>query len=252
MKSRNSIIRRKRKMQKRRKIFKQISLYLTFVLFVILFPCLIVLGFYKNANSFLNAAHASQNCPKTEQARYNENNKKSKPDLSKSKKSTKYKASINKDTNKNITDVSGETETKSKNEKYFNVPLSHDLQKYIFKVAEKYGLPAELIIAVIQHESNFDPSVRSETSDSGLMQINDINLEELREKLNITDINDPYQNILAGAYILARCMNQGDEINPALMCYNMGYKNARELWNKGIWSSEYSRTVYDYYLKLCE
>lgn len=137
-------------------------------------------------------------------------------------------------------------------ERRFDIPLDDNLQNHIFNEAEKYQVSAALIVAVIRQESNFNVSARSTSSDSGLMQVNDINMPELQEVLGITDIYNPYQNISAGTYLLARCLKQGEEINPALMAYNMGYKGAKDLWEQGIWSSEYSRSVYEYYLQYKE
>lgn len=137
-------------------------------------------------------------------------------------------------------------------ERRFDIPLDDNLQNHIFSEAEKYQVSAALIVAVIRQESNFNVSTRSTSRDSGLMQVNDINMPELQEVLGITDIYNPYQNISAGTYLLARCLKQGEEINPALMAYNMGYKGAKDLWEQGIWSSEYSRSVYEHYLQYKE
>lgn len=130
-----------------------------------------------------------------------------------------------------------------------DIPLSADLQEYIFGICEEYDVEYPLVLAMIEHESMFDASARSSTEDSGLMQINDINLRELRDKLGITDIYDPYQNVLAGVYLLSSCFHVTDEIHPALMCYNMGADGASNLWEQGIYSSKYSRETYQLYEK---
>ena len=130
----------------------------------------------------------------------------------------------------------------------YNIPISDDLQQYIYEVAKEYDVDVALIIAVMDHESDFNPNARSESGDSGLMQVNDINLETLREELGIEDIFDPYQNVLGGTYLLSKCLKDANgEIHPALMCYNMGKNNAKECWGKGIYSSKYSRAVYSLY-----
>ena len=130
----------------------------------------------------------------------------------------------------------------------YNIPISDDLQQYIYEVAKEYDVDVALIIAVMDHESDFNPNARSESGDSGLMQVNDINLETLREELGIEDIFDPYQNVLGGTYLLSKCLKDANgEIHPALMCYNMGRSNAKECWSKGIYSSKYSRAVYSLY-----
>lgn len=130
----------------------------------------------------------------------------------------------------------------------YDIPISSDLQEYIYDISKEYEVDVALIFAVMEHESSFDPNARSESGDSGLMQVNDINLETLKEELGINDIFDPYQNVLGGTYLLSKCLKDANgEIHPALMCYNMGKSNAKECWNKGIYSSKYSRAVYSLY-----
>jgi hypothetical protein len=136
---------------------------------------------------------------------------------------------------------------------YYDIPLSNNIQDFIYEMSEKYDVEVELILAVIEQESNFDSNCRSTTNDTGLMQINDINLDELKENLNITNLYDPYQNIEAGTYFLKKCLDAANnELNPALMCYNFGIGGARELWKEGIYSSQYSRDIVAKYKKYCE
>lgn len=133
----------------------------------------------------------------------------------------------------------------------FDVPLDADLQKYLLDVANEYGVEPSLIVAVIDKESDFDPNARSKSGDSGLMQVNDCNLSTLKRELGIDDIYDPYQNILGGTYILSECLDDTNgDIQLALMCYNMGLKNAKSCWSKGIYSSSYSRDVYYMYTEI--
>ena len=75
---------------------------------------------------------------------------------------------------------------------YYDCPLSHDLQDYIRTLCGNYGVPMSLIIAMIDVESSFRADVISKTNDYGLMQINIINHEWLREEYDITDFLDPY------------------------------------------------------------
>lgn len=133
----------------------------------------------------------------------------------------------------------------------FDVPLDSALQEYLLKVAEEYDIEPSLIIAIIDKESDFNPNARSRSGDSGLMQVNDCNLATLKRELGIDNIYDPYQNILGGTYILSECLEDADgDIQLALMCYNMGTKNARNCWKRGVYSSEYSRDVYYMYTEV--
>lgn len=59
--------------------------------------------------------------------------------------------------------------------------------------------------AIMARESNCDPTARSATHDSGLLQINDVNLPWLTAKMGTavdsTTLADPEQNIRAGALL---------------------------------------------------
>lgn len=134
---------------------------------------------------------------------------------------------------------------------YFDVPLSYELQDYIRDLCVEYGVPMELVIAMIEQESSFRPYVVSKSNDYGLMQINTVNHNTLSEKFGITDFLDPRQNVLCGIYIISghlRATNENIEL--ALMRYNGGASGAKRLWEQGIYSTSYSSSIsnrYEFY-----
>ncbi len=136
---------------------------------------------------------------------------------------------------------------------YYDVPLSAELQEYIWLLSQEYEVPCELIYALIETESSFRSNVVSGTNDYGLMQINKINHEWLSDELGISDFLDPEQNILAGCYILSGHLRatEGD-IVLALMRYNCGATGARRLWSQGIYSTKYTDKVMAAYERYCE
>ena len=83
----------------------------------------------------------------------------------------------------------------------------------------------------------------SGTGDYGIMQINTVNHEWLREELGITDFLDAEQSIDAGTEMLARLSEKYSDPHKVLMAYNMGEGGAAKLWAQGITSSEYSRDI---------
>jgi soluble lytic murein transglycosylase-like protein len=90
---------------------------------------------------------------------------------------------------------------------------------YIAEAARLYHIPPALIRAVIQIESNFDPRAVSPANAHGLMQM----IPETAERMMVTDVFDPRQNILGGTRylrILANTFN-GD-IHLTLAGYNAG------------------------------
>lgn len=126
--------------------------------------------------------------------------------------------------------------------KYYDIPLDENLQDYIRKECQEADIDMELVLAVIQVESNFDSNVVSETNDYGLMQINKVNHESLQKKLSIYDFLDPYDSVRAGIYMLSKLDWCENDIQ-RLMCYNMGVSGAKRAWRKGIQETEYTKKV---------
>lgn len=88
--------------------------------------------------------------------------------------------------------------------KYYNINLSNELQVFAYNMATRYGVPYELFLAMMYVESGFNPNTISKTNDYGMCQINKGNHAYITRQLGVTDFLDPYQNIQAGAFFLAR------------------------------------------------
>lgn len=134
---------------------------------------------------------------------------------------------------------------------YYNIPLSHELQRYSWDMSTKYMIPYELLLAVMYAESGFN-EVCDTGKCHGLMQIHEVNYASLYEGLGLKDIDkDPMANIEAGAYILSNYirMCEGD-LDKVLMAYNCGYWGAKRKWEAGQTSSNYSQKVQNYMFKL--
>ena len=127
----------------------------------------------------------------------------------------------------------------------YDIALPETLQEHTYRLAEEYGIEQyyNVILALMWTESRFNPDAVSGTSDYGIMQINKWNHGWLQEELGITDFMDPYQNIEAGIKILSMHIHKYDDLHRALMAYNMGEGNAKKNWNKGRYSSKYSRQI---------
>lgn len=88
--------------------------------------------------------------------------------------------------------------------KQYNINLSKELQIYAYNMATRYGVPYELFLAMMYVESGFQANKISSTNDYGMCQINKGNHAYLTKQLGVTNFLDPYQNIQAGAFFLAR------------------------------------------------
>lgn len=128
---------------------------------------------------------------------------------------------------------------------YYDIPLSLDLQLYTYNRCVDLGISGyyELVLAMMWQESNFNPELISTTNDYGLMQINKCNHDWLSEELGITDFLEPYQSIDAGTHIFASLLLKYADPHKALMAYNFGEAGARKHWDRGTYTSSYSRAI---------
>lgn len=119
------------------------------------------------------------------------------------------------------------------------VPLSNDVQEYIHTLCEEYNLAYSFIIALVATESNFNSDIISATDDYGLMQINACNHRDDFDYL------DPYDNVTMGIEMLSDLAEKYSDVESVLMAYNLGEAGAVNLWNQGIYSTEYTKKVLD-------
>lgn len=126
----------------------------------------------------------------------------------------------------------------------YDVPLSESLQRYLNEVCADENVPVTLVLAMIEHESQFNPEAVSSTDDYGLMQINNVNHDWLEEDYRCADMLNPYQNVFCGVKIVAQYIEKYEgDYNKALMAYNMGDYGARKAWENGIETSQYSKAI---------
>lgn len=135
--------------------------------------------------------------------------------------------------------------------KMYNVALPEDQQKYAYNLCKNYGIQYELFLAIMKKESGFNPNAIGGGNSYGLCQIHISNFSNLKNRLGINNLLDPYDNMEAGAYLLSIYMNSarakvsGDAVVVyALNSYNMGegvYFNT--CYSKGILNRGYSNSV---------
>lgn len=94
-----------------------------------------------------------------------------------------------------------------------------------------YGVPVNVIMAVIKAESDYQQYCVSHSGAMGLMQIMPVNAEEF----GVTDSFDPRQNIMCGTEEIARHLRTyNGDLKLALAAYNTGAGNIRR---RGVTSS---------------
>lgn len=96
-----------------------------------------------------------------------------------------------------------------------------DWQEYIERLCEDKDILPELVEAMIEKESSWDPAAVNGNC-VGLMQVNKKIHKEL---IGDRDMTDPYDNIYVGVTILEELLHKYGEVAPALMFYNAGYSD---------------------------
>ena len=138
-----------------------------------------------------------------------------------------------------------EQDTEVKTHLYYDIPLDEDLQDYILEVCHDYGVNHLIVLGIIEKESTFGPNVIGDDGEAfGLMQVQPKWHQERMDRLGVTDISDPYQNILVGVDYFAEMLSYDRGIAWALMAYNGGATYANELTDEGAISS-YVTDVFD-------
>lgn len=123
------------------------------------------------------------------------------------------------------------------------VPLDSDVQEFIYYLSKGYNMDFTFVMAIIQQESGYRPDAVSNTDDYGLMQINKVNHGYITDEIGVTNYLDPYENVRAGMFILRKLFEKYETPEKVLMVYNLGESGAKALWDKGVFETNYSKSV---------
>lgn len=120
---------------------------------------------------------------------------------------------------------------------YDSIPLDKDLQNHIIQQAHANGIQPQIVMAMIERESDYDTACMGDSGESyGLMQIQPKWHSERMEKLGCTDLLDPYQNVTVGIDYLCELLSRYDgDMAKALVGYNQGhYKGTVTAYANGV------------------
>ncbi|MGK5082208.1 lytic transglycosylase domain-containing protein [Bdellovibrionota bacterium FG-1] len=130
---------------------------------------------------------------------------------------------------------------------------SRSLAGAILSESQYHGFDPLLLLAVIQNESQFDPSVIGSHGEVGLMQIKPVTAKWIAEKAGIhwngeQALRDPAYNVRLGSAYLAMLRSQfGFNQDLYLTAYNMGSKNVKRTHGgKGLPSTYVRKTIQQY------
>jgi len=103
-------------------------------------------------------------------------------------------------------------------------PAKGPVAELVRKLAPEYRLDPNLVLAVVEVESNFNPNAQSHKNAQGLMQL----IPETAERFGVQNVWDPEQNLRGGmAYLRWLLDNFDGDIQLALAGYNAGEEAVR-------------------------
>lgn len=122
-----------------------------------------------------------------------------------------------------------------------------EMQEYTYIVCKEYEVDYSLILAMIEIESGYHYDAVGSCEDIGYMQINQKWHTDRMERLGVTDLKNPYQNVRVGIDYMAELLGQY-QTSVAVSVYNRGTRNdvgtgALDLAEKGQYQTEYSEKV---------
>ncbi len=98
-------------------------------------------------------------------------------------------------------------------------PATGVIAQLVRKLAPRYRLDPNLVLAVIEAESNFNPQARSPKNAKGLMQL----IPATAKRFGVNDVWDPEQNLRGGMAYLRWLLDHFEgNIALALAAYNAG------------------------------
>lgn len=118
-----------------------------------------------------------------------------------------------------------------------------DWSEYAETLCDKWGICPEFVEAIIEKESGWDKDAENGNC-VGLMQVNPRYHSERMARLGVTDLKDPYDNILVGVDYLRELFQEYEDPALVLMIYNAGDSDK---YGSGAWEtgkvSDYAKWV---------
>lgn len=129
------------------------------------------------------------------------------------------------------------------------------VQIYMYIICNQYGVDYEMVFALIERESKCVYDAEGDNGNSvGYMQIQERWHEDRMRRLGVTDLKNPFQNILVGVDILAELQEAITQsgttpemiMADTLAAYQYGMQGARvNLWANGVHLYSYNQAILD-------
>lgn len=105
--------------------------------------------------------------------------------------------------------------------------FDREIQKFTYTTCKSYGVDYAVILAIIETESAYKSEAYGSSTDTGYMQIIPRFHEERTERLNVTDLFDPKENITTGVDFIAELLEKYEgNYTKAITAYHWGCSGA--------------------------
>lgn len=109
------------------------------------------------------------------------------------------------------------------------------------EIGEKYHICPELLASIAFKESTYNPSAEYDGC-VGLMQVSPKWHKERMKSIGVSDLMDPYENMLVAADYLLELFEKYEDLGMVLMVYN-GDSEAETYWSGKSDLSEYAMDI---------
>lgn len=124
-----------------------------------------------------------------------------------------------------------------------DIPLSQELQIWVFDYCKDKKLNPYMIMAMCERESQYNANAVGDSGRSlGIMQIQEQWHQERMDRLGCDNLLDARQNMMIGIDILIDLYSKCNDTSWVLMAYNGGEAYANRIYNAGN-ISEYARYI---------
>lgn len=129
-------------------------------------------------------------------------------------------------------EVKKQEKKKKKDKPKVKLSKEDKINKYVDKICDSYGVAPELIKSMIFFESTYNPKATNGNC-KGLMQVSEYWHKDRMKRLGVTDLYDPYGNVLVGVDFVSELIDDYEELELVLMLYNMKRSTAFRDYKNG-------------------
>ncbi|MBC7692001.1 MAG: lytic transglycosylase domain-containing protein [Methylotenera sp.] len=133
--------------------------------------------------------------------------------------------------------------------------MSPQVATALLQEASRYSFDPIFLMAVIAHESGFNPLAIGTSGEIGLMQIKPDTAEWIADKYDLKydsaeTLKNPVENIKIGAAYMSFLRERFDSHSRLyLAAYNMGAKNVDRALDRNVWPRDYPSAVMNHYIR---